>query len=133
MDRMVIHSHHLCPKIEISINSLGEVVVPKLFLFVREDEPSSLSTSLLVSDREDELLIRLVTVQNTEQYLLMGRTLRTMGWCVYQPTQVCGSSSLWPSTAGQKVVRPFSHEIGAVCQLIRGCPMEFQAQTQLDV
>lgn len=82
MDRMVIHSRHLCPKIEISINSLGEVVVPRLFLFVREDEPSSLSTSLLVSDREDELLIRLVTVQNTEPYLLMGRTLRTMGWCV---------------------------------------------------
>ena len=32
----VIHSHHSCPKIECSIHSLGEAVVPKLFLFVRQ-------------------------------------------------------------------------------------------------
>lgn len=32
----VIHSHHPLPKIEISVNSLGKVVVPKLFLFVRQ-------------------------------------------------------------------------------------------------
>lgn len=32
----VIHSHHLCSQMEIVINSLGEVVVPKLFLFVEE-------------------------------------------------------------------------------------------------
>lgn len=36
MGKRVIHSHHLYPKIEISINSLGEVVVLKLFLFVSE-------------------------------------------------------------------------------------------------
>lgn len=32
----VIHSHHSCPHIETLINSLGEVVVPKLFLFIGE-------------------------------------------------------------------------------------------------
>lgn len=36
MGRRVIHSYHLYPKIEISINGLGEIVVPKLFLFVSE-------------------------------------------------------------------------------------------------
>lgn len=78
------------------------VVVPKLFPFVSKDDPSSISTSLLGSDGEDKLLIRLVTVQNTEPHFLMGRALRTMSWCVYQPTEVCGSSTLWFSTAAQR-------------------------------
>lgn len=32
----LIHSPHSCSQIEVLINSLGEVVVPKLFLFIGE-------------------------------------------------------------------------------------------------
>lgn len=42
----MIHSHHPVPKMEIAFNCPGEVVVPKIFLFVTRDELSPIPTSL---------------------------------------------------------------------------------------
>lgn len=59
----MIHSHHPVPKMEISFNCPGEVVVPKIFLFVNIVMSLVLFLLPFFCNREDELLILgLVTI-----------------------------------------------------------------------
>lgn len=44
-----------------------------------------------MSDRGDELLVGLVTLQDMGLYLLVGRTLRTTGSCVYPSHRFVGA------------------------------------------
>lgn len=69
----VIHSHHPYPKIEASVNSLGGRVVANCSYLWESDRGGSTPTLFLVSNREDDLLISLVTVLDIEPHFPVDR------------------------------------------------------------